>query len=100
MVAVLKIRAIQLLHSETVMSDGRFWQHLFQAVFCECLILEDRCISGWSRVHKAVKTIVTQLPSSCENVGSSSMPLKMGHSINDVNSLMRKGYVTIPMSYS
>ena len=50
---------MRLLYNERAVPDGRFWHHLFQALFMRTTY-PSRCVYfGWSRLHTAVESAVT-----------------------------------------
>ena len=53
------IRVMWLLYNGRAMSEGRFWHHLFQAVFVRAIYSSRYVYFGWSRVHTAIETAVT-----------------------------------------
>ena len=60
------IGVMRLSYKKRVVTDGRFWHHLFQAVFVRSIYPSRYVYFRWSRVHTAVETAVTA-PIGCEN---------------------------------
>ena len=58
-ISVMIIEVMRSLYNKRAVSDGRFWHHLFQAVFMRTTY-PSRCVYfRWSRVRTAVETAVT-----------------------------------------
>ena len=58
-ISVMIIGVMQLSYNERAVPDGRFWHHLFQAVFMQTTYPSRYVYFRWSRVHTAVETAVT-----------------------------------------
>ena len=57
-ISVMIIGVMRLSYNERAVSEGRFRHHLFQAVFVQTSYPSRYVYFRWSRVHKAVETVV------------------------------------------
>ena len=58
-ISVMIIGVMRLSYNERAVPDGRFWHHLFQAVFMRTTYPSRYVYFRWSWVHTAVETAVT-----------------------------------------